>query len=77
MQVTEDELAVTAMPDLELIPVAAGRPFEFTLRTAALFSGGGGGGRVGIFAYKSYLFPAGAAGLPVFAGAVFSPETPL
>ena len=75
MQVSVDELAVPPLPDIELVPVAAGRPFEYTLRAPAPF--GGGGGRVGVFEYKSYLFPAGAVGLPVFAGAVFSPETPL
>lgn len=75
MQVTVDEFAVTVQSETELVPVAAGRPFAYTLRAAAPF--GGGGGQVGIFEYKSYLLPAGAVGLTVFAGAVFSAETRL
>jgi hypothetical protein len=75
MQVSADELAVPALSEIELVPVAAGRPFDYTLRAAAPF--GEGGGRVGIFEYKSYAFPAGAVGLPVFMGALFSPETRL
>lgn len=79
MQVSVDELAMPLLPDIELVPVAAGRPFDFILRapSPSALGGGGGGGRVGVFEYRSYLFPAGAVGLPVFAGAVFTPETPL
>jgi hypothetical protein len=75
MQVSVDELALPALPDIELIPLVAGSPYDFTLRAPVPFAGGGG--RVGVFEYKSYVFPTGAVGLPVFAGAVFSPETPL
>jgi len=75
MQVTVDELAVSILPDIELVPVAAGRPFDYTLRAEAPF--GEGGGRVGIFEYRTYVFPTGAVGLPVFSGAVFSAETAL
>jgi hypothetical protein len=63
------------LADPELIPLAAGNPFDYTVRATAPFQGGGG--RAGIFAYTCYLFPAGAAGLPVFTGALFSPETAL
>ena len=75
MQVTVDDLAIPRQPDVELVPLAAGSAWEFTLRAPVPFLGGGG--RVGIFEYRSYVFPTGAVGLPVFAGALFSPETPL
>lgn len=75
MQVAVDGLAAPILPDMELVPVAPGRPFDYALRATASF--GGGGGRVGVFEYRTYALPAGAVGLPVFSGAVFSPETPL
>jgi hypothetical protein len=74
MSITVEDLVVPPVPDVELVPVVAGNPFDFTLRAPIAFQGGG---RVGVFAYASYVFPGGAVGLPVFAGAVFSPETPL
>jgi hypothetical protein len=75
MQVSVDDLAIPLAADIELVPIAAGSPLDYTVRAPAPFPGGGG--RIGVFEYRSYLFPAGAAGLPVFAGAIFSPETPL
>lgn len=75
MEVEEESLAVQPLPEPELVPVGKDKPLEFTVRAPIAFQAGGG--RVGIFSYRCYLHPAGAAGLPVFAGAVFSGETRL
>ncbi|HKP96591.1 MAG TPA: hypothetical protein VJ385_12605 [Fibrobacteria bacterium] len=75
MEVEEEILDFQALPGPELVAVSTESPLEFTLRAPVVFTGGGG--RIGVFSYLCYLHPAGVAGLPVFAGAVFSPETVL
>jgi hypothetical protein len=75
MDVEESILEVPLLTATELVPVSAESPLEFTLRAPVAFSGGGG--RVGIFSYRCYALPSGVAGLNVFAGAVFSQESPL
>jgi hypothetical protein len=75
MEVQFEELPLPPLTGTELVALNPGSPLSFTLRAPVTFVGGGG--RVGIFGYHSYLHPDGAAGQPVFAGAVFSKETPL
>ena len=75
MEVQEEILAITPLSNPELISISAENPLEFTVRAPVTFTEGGG--RVGHFSYSCYLYPSGTAGLPIFVGAVFSPETPL
>lgn len=75
MEVEEEFLEVAPLAETELVPVSADLPLEFTIRAPS--STQGGNGRVGIFSYTCYALPSGAAGLPVFTGAVFSKETVL